>query len=67
MINYIKGDFWRVKEASEEVLGRHIPLWVFTPYYIIVGLLALPILPIVWLVYTIKFKRMMKIIYEDWD
>lgn len=63
MINYIKNDFRRVREAWGYLVGKEIPVGMFIPYYIVVGILTLPITLLMWIYYKIKIKRLMK----EWE
>ena len=46
MIKYIKNDFKSVRAALSYGYGRNIPMWFMIPYYTIIGLLALPLIPL---------------------
>lgn len=54
IITFIKNDFVNVREYWSCKFGRQIPLGIYLPYYIIVGLIALPTLPFIVLYYWIK-------------
>ena len=54
IITFIKNDFVNVRAHMSYAYGRNIPLGLFIPYYIIIGLIALPMLPFIWLYYRIK-------------
>lgn len=58
MINYIKNDFRSVRDSLGYFLGKVIPLWIAIPYYVIVGIIALPFVPFVWVWYKIQMKRL---------
>lgn len=45
MIKYIKNDFKSVREGLNSITGREVPIGIAIPYYIIVGLIALPLMP----------------------
>lgn len=47
IITFIKNDFVNVREHLSYKFGRKIPLGIYLPYYIIVGLIVLPILPFI--------------------
>lgn len=62
IINFIKMDFWMVKDALECLVKRQIPLWVFTIYYVTLGAIALPFIPLIWIYVKIRIHFMMKAI-----
>ena len=60
MINYIKNDFNNVRAALSCMFGKNIPVGIVIPYYIIVGLLTLPlslVAIIVWKIIQIRIKK----------
>lgn len=54
IITFIKNDFVNVRDNLSCKFGREIPLGIYLPYYIIGGLISLPILPFIVLYYWIK-------------
>ena len=62
IINFIKMDFWMVKDTLECLVKRQIPLWVFTIYYVTLGVIMIPILPLIWIYVKIRVHFMMKAI-----
>lgn len=57
MINFIKNDFRSVREAMNYLVNRKVPLGIVILYYVVAGLLLLPLAPFVWLIYKIQLRR----------
>lgn len=49
MIKFIKNDYKQVIEALGYLVGRKIPFGIGLLYYIIVGAIALPFVPLVYI------------------
>lgn len=56
----MKLDFWSVKEALEDALGKQISTWVFIPYYVIGALITIPLAPFIWVYFKIRLHYIMK-------
>jgi len=59
-INFIKNDFISVREALNYIFKRNIPLWIYIPYYVIVGVILTPVFVILLFVYKIRIWRFNK-------
>ena len=57
MIKYIKNDYKRSTMALEYLVGRKIPFGIKLLYYVIVGAIALPFMPFVWLYCKYQLKK----------
>ena len=64
MINFIKNDFKRTRNGLNELTGKEVPLGIFVIYYVVVGLLVLPLYPFVRLYIYLKFKKLIKELEE---
>ena len=64
MIKFIKRDFRSVKEALGFMIGKDVPVGIAILYYIIVGLIALPLMPFIWIYYLIEMRKIRKIMKE---
>lgn len=57
MIKFIKNDYKMVTMALEYLVGRNIPFGIKLLYYVIVGAIALPFVPFMWIWYKITILR----------
>jgi len=56
MIKFFRNDFVRCRSSLGEVLGRHIPLWIFIPYYVIGAIIGFTALPFMALYMFAKYR-----------
>lgn len=47
MFNFIRQNFNEVRSENMRLLKRNIPMWVSIVYYIIGGIIVLPLVPLV--------------------
>jgi hypothetical protein len=66
-INFVKRDFESIHKILEGSIGRTIPKWIVVTYYVIVGLMALPLTlcVLIWSIWRIN--KIMKIMEKEWE
>jgi hypothetical protein len=56
MINWIKRDFITVREALGYLVKKEVPMGIAVLYYVILGIITLPLALILWPIYKIYTK-----------
>lgn len=65
MMNFFRTDFVNVRYALGELVGREVPLWIFIPYYVILGNIGFLMVPFIKLYFYIKFKIIVFKMFRD--
>ena len=67
IINYLKNDFIKVRFYLGLQFNREIPFGIALLYYVVVGIIVLPLVPFAWIgtrIWIFYIKRQMK--KEGW-